>query len=290
MSPRDPYTGEKYLTGTGAKATIGNRADVGIAQMEGMTKTIGKSKVIKGAKAVNGLLRSLGPVGQLISSIPGLQEVLKPLMMIIKPFEPFIKIIAGLLSSFMAGIIKPLFEAFKPFFNLLLSFMPIFAKIGTIIGMIIGMMIKAFMPIIEPLLPLIFMLAKGFGILIILGLLPLMSVVYAVGMGIAFVVDFVMMLLNAVTLGLVARTDHMGSWNKQMLPMMGSIVGSIPEIMSMGTGGYVPGTPGGTLMNVGEGGQGEHVVRGDTIDELSRNQEETNYYLRKLVMLKEDKW
>ena len=262
----------------------------GPAIMTKMLDGLANTKTQKGAKAMTGFLKGMGPIGQFVSMIPGIEDVLKPLMMMMKPFEPFIKIIGGLLSQFYGNIIKPIFEAFKPFYDLLISFMPIFAKVGSVIGKIIGMLIRAFMPIIEPLLPIIMLLAKGIGILIIIGFLPLMAVVYAVGMGIAFVVDFIMGILNALSWGLIARTDHMGAWNKQMLPMMGSIVGSIPEIMSMGTGGYVPGSTGGTLMRLGEGGQGEHVVRGDTIDELSRNQEQTNYYLRKLVMLKEDKW
>ena len=260
----------------------------GIEAYQKLQKALADKKAQKGAKAVTGLLKGLGPIGAFVSSIPGLTDMLKPLMMILKPFEPFMKIIAGLLSSLMGAVIKPMFEAFKPLFGILISFMPIFAKIGGIIGKVIGMLIRALIPVIEPMLPIIILLAKGFGMLIIIGLLPLLMIVYAVGLGIASVVDFISAVISIFTGG--PRTNWVGDWNGIMMPLIGGTVAAIPEIMAMGTGGYVPGSSSGTIMRIGEGGQGEHVVRGDTIDELSRNQEQTNYYLRKLVMLKEEKW
>lgn len=114
------------------------------------------AKVEKAAKATKGMFQSLigaslGPVGAILKLLESL-----------KPFMAIIKIVEGLFKALMGEAMKPLMEALKPVFDILIKLMPVFRIIGKIIGTLlaIGLIplriaLKLLEPILEPLLPYI---------------------------------------------------------------------------------------------------------------------------------------
>ena len=89
-------------------------------------------KVEKAARETKGMFQtligaSLGPVGALLSFLEKL-----------KPFMALISIIQGLFSALMGEAMKPLIDTLKPLFDILIGFMPIFTALGKIIGVLIS--------------------------------------------------------------------------------------------------------------------------------------------------------
>lgn len=114
------------------------------------------AKVEKAAKATKGMFQSLigasmGPVGAILKLITSL-----------KPFMAIIKIVEGLFKALLGEAMKPLMEALKPVFDILISLMPVFRIIGKLLGtlMAVGLIplrivLALLGPILEPLLPYI---------------------------------------------------------------------------------------------------------------------------------------
>lgn len=114
------------------------------------------AKVEKAAKATKGMFQSLigasmGPVGAILKLITSL-----------KPFMAIIKIVEGLFKALLGEAMKPLMEALKPVFDILISLMPVFRTIGKLIGTLLAVgliplrvALKLLEPILTPLLPYI---------------------------------------------------------------------------------------------------------------------------------------
>jgi len=114
------------------------------------------AKVEKAAKATKGMFQtligaSLGPVGAILKLLTSL-----------KPFMAIIKIVEGLFKALLGEAMKPLMEALKPVFDILISLMPVFRIIGKLLGtlMAVGLiplriLLALLGPILEPLLPYI---------------------------------------------------------------------------------------------------------------------------------------
>lgn len=204
-------------------------------------------KTKKAALSLKGMFKSLDAavpgLGTFISMLPGLEAVLKPIFLILKPFEPFLKVLGGLLTALFGEALKPIMAFLKPFLPLLMKLQPLFVVIG-----------------------------KAIGLLIVGGLIPLILAIYAVGVAIAFLIDL-------FTFG---QAHAVESWNATMLPAIGAGLAAVPGVMAMQSGGYVPARPGGTLVVLGEGGQGEHVIPESEMEELVFQARETNRLLCKI--------
>ena len=276
-------------------------------------KELSKPKVHKGIKSFSQLLKGFGPFGEFITTLPGISDIFRSLYLIFKPFEPFLKIIAGLLSKLFGEILIQVFPILKPLIDKLIEFMPTFAEIGVIVGGVIVKILEAIFPILDALAPLLPIIAAGLAMLMIGGFIPLITVIYGVGVVITSVVDFISAIISTFT-GL-PRTQWLASWNELMLPILGSVIGAIPELMVIAfspteeeeeeeeeytpdyggafetlpryqTGGTVPGI--GAQLSIVEGG--EEVVPPGRIDELIDLMERQLFYTRKLYQLKEEKW
>ena len=131
---------------------------------------------------------------------------------VLKAFEPIIKVLSTLFDVFAAGLMKGLMPAIKPLIPILVKMAPLLELLGTLFGWFIR-----------------------------IGLTPLALVVYAIGVAIASVVDFITGILSLLTGGLIQHTTWLAQWNSLMLPLIGSMFS--PPSFQTGTGtGGVPST------------------------------------------------
>lgn len=110
---------------------------------------------------------------------------------VLKALEPVIKILSTLFKVFSMGLMKGVMPALKPIIALLIQLAPAFEIVGTAIGWFI----------------------KG-------SLWVLLHVIYGIGLGIAYVVDFIAGILNSISFGLIPRTNAVGGWNALMAPVL----------------------------------------------------------------------
>jgi len=91
------------------------------------------AKVEKAAKETKGMFQSMIGASSMgsVQAIMKLIEQIKPLMAIINIFEGLMKLLAG--EAF-----KPLIEVLKPVYDIIISFMPLFAALGKIIGVLMS--------------------------------------------------------------------------------------------------------------------------------------------------------
>lgn len=195
------------------------------------------------ASSITSAFTSMGPASVAFAA----------LALVMKAIEPIVKIISTLFDIFSASLMKGLMPAIKPLIPILIKFAPLIELLGTLFAWFIR-----------------------------IGLLPLALVVYAIGVAIASVVDFITGILSLLTGGLIAHTTWLAEWNKLMLPLLG---GLITPGFQTGTS-YVQQTGTYTLH------QGEAVTTAEErISELRRqdHMERQTAALERLVYLKEDK-
>lgn len=164
-----------------------------------LTKMFKEAKgASKGASMLTEAFSSIGPAAIAFRVFGG----------ILKIFEPILKVIGSLFDILGGSILKSVMPAIKPLITLLLKLAPLFETVGTAIGLLI----------------------TG-------GLWVLLHVIYAIGLGIAYVVDFIAGILNFISFGLVPRTNAVGGWNDLMLPVLGSFATGTPYVPR--TGPYI---------------------------------------------------
>ena len=205
------------------------------------------TKMFKEAK---GASKSASMLTEAFSAITPAGIAFKVLGGILKIFEPILKVIGSLFDVLGGSILKSVMPALKPFITLLLKLAPVFEVVGSAIGWFIS----------------------G-------SLWVLLHVIYAIGLGIAYVVDFIAGILNFISFGLIPRTNAVGGWNDIMLPVLGSF--------ATGTS-YVPRT-GPYMLHQGESVK---TARENSLDEYRRLEalETTAKGITKLVALKEDRY
>jgi phage-related protein len=183
-----------------------------------------------------------------------LMSLLDPLMTLLEPIVVIFDILGGLLSVFAGEILVQLFAALQPVFDLLLSLTPIFSILGQIIGQVlrialiplqvifevIGAILKPFLPLLAKLSPIIELIGNVIAFVIRFAMIPLIGAIYAIGLGIAALINF-------FTFGLV---DAISGWNGLMLPILSSLATPFEE------GGIVTGP----TLGIFEGKQNEAVV------------------------------
>lgn len=229
-----------------------------------MKKAFKDKDRVKGMTSMFSMLggMAMGPIGVIMSLLDKLGVV-----------GPIMDVLNGLMSIFSGTLMELLMPAFQDLFDVLLSedTIALVKLLANIFGMFLVPLIRIFskslkimMPIwmqlatmfskiLAPILPI---LAKGLGLLVYMGFFPLVLAIYAVGLGIAALIQ--------LFTGVAAIAD----WNKFMMPMIASMVMGIPEILSMQHGGYVPATTGGQIIRVGEGGEGEHITPESRMNEV----------------------
>lgn len=127
-------------------------------------------KIKKSADSSAGMFNAMKGAGTSAAlGIVGFLEKIGVIGMVLKPFEPILKIIGGLLKTFIAPIIIAVTKALQPLYKWLMGLMPIFQELGEklapIIAKIFSVLIEVFMafaPIIETLLPIIVKLVSMF--------------------------------------------------------------------------------------------------------------------------------
>lgn len=191
--------------------------------------SLGNDKTKKGLKSIDGMLMNMAKSSASAIALEQLMKLIEPFLLLLEPLGVIFDILGALLTVFTGEIMKSLFDALQPLFEILIALMPLFKVLGQLFGMIIevgleplkvilevlGTILKPFMPMLEKLSPIFELLGGVISWLVRLALLPLVAAIYAVGLGIAA-------LINLFTFGAV---DAIGSWNSLMLPMLGSMVG-----------------------------------------------------------------
>lgn len=205
-------------------------------------------------KAMKGVGKGFKSVGL---SIMGVYGWLIQLMDSLGILQPLFDVINALLAVFGGQLMQALMPAFQELFSVLLSpeIMGLLKMLANIFAAALIPIIQTFaivlqalmpvfdalMPILKTLEPIIYMLAKVFGLLITVALLPLAYAVYGVGM-------FIASLIDAFTFG---TAGAMKSWQGLMSPILGSLLGAVPQVMALQHGGLVT-SP--TLAIIGERG------------------------------------
>lgn len=221
--------------------------DVAVAPgAQDFLKKLGSKKTQKSAKLMKGMFSAIDTaapgLGTFLSMIPGIESVLKPLAILLKPYEPFLKVIGGLLTIMFSSALKPIMAFLKPFIPLLMALAPIFQIIGKVIGLVV-----------------------------VFALLPLIMAIYAVGIAMAFLIDL-------FTFGAAGAVNR---WNATMGTALAGAIASVPEVLAMQQGGFIPATTGGTIVRIGEGREGEHVVPESQMSEVADLLRDQNRLIRK---------
>jgi len=218
-----------------------------------ITESFSNSNTTKSMSSLEKFGKSLKNTPQ-VFALEQLTKLLEPFIQLLEPFAVIFDIISGLFQVMGSEILKSLFAALQPVYDILLMLMPVFKIIGQIVGEVIkvaliplqvifeviGAVLKPFLPLLESLSPVIELVSSGISFLIRVAMVPLVSAIYAIGLGIAA-------LINLFTFGTV---DAIGNWNSLMLPILGSLVG-------LQEGGFVKGP---TAAILGEGSEPEVVA------------------------------
>lgn len=195
-------------------------------------------KKLQIAKEVFGKIKgigtvALGPISMILSVLDAFGVA-----------EPLLSAVTAILSLIGGSIMKTLMPALQKLMDILFSpeMIELWVLLGNIIGkmlapvlVVFAVVLKALMPIFNLLLklfgpimvPVITMLAKALGMLILVGFLPLVAAIYGIGMVVAFFVD------------LFTGKKTMGKWKKTMGGIMGTMLGGMGEIIAMQHGGIV---------------------------------------------------
>lgn len=198
-------------------------------ESKSVEKSLGDSKTQKGMKSIGGMLKGMAKASVHAFALEQLMKLLEPFLMLLEPLGVIFDILGALLTVFTGEIMQALFSALEPLFDVLIALMPVFKILGQLFGMILKVglvplttimevlftIIKPFLPLLEKFAPIIEVIGTVMSWLIRIGLLPLVAAIYAVGLGIAALINF-------FTFGVV---DAVGSWNSMMLPLLGSMVG-----------------------------------------------------------------
>lgn len=243
----------KHLTGT--FNNIARKLSKPLKKIgKSMDKTFGEKRQ-KGIKRIsNAFLNGIGMFLQLSETL----GILEP---IIKIISGFFQIMGGAAMQSLAPALSYLAEKFKD-----PEFIEALKHLGEMIGKILGgaimvladiivIVIKALDPFLQLLgtdgmIFIVKMLAKVVGVLIIGALVPLITVIYGIGVIIAAIMD--------VFTGGVNK--YAENWTKDYANLMGGIASGVIEIMALQHGGYVAPSVGGSLVTVAEGGEGEFVI------------------------------
>ena len=221
----------------------------------------------------------LAAVGAALNIVGVILQILDALGVL----QPILQLIQGVFQAIGGAVMQTLAPAISKLAEVLFSpeMMELWQILGHIIGTILtpiikvfAVVLKALMPALKPLLKLlgpvfasiVIILAKAIGIFIVMGLLPLVAAIWAVGAIIAGIVQF----FQILTLQPGRALDD---WNAMMLPIMASMIAGGAEILTMATGGYIPPKSGGTLALIGEGGEGEFVVPESKMGGIGNNED-----------------
>jgi hypothetical protein len=242
-------------------------------------ESIGKGKEGKGfflfGKNFNKAMKKASPHLSLILDIAG---VFLQILDALGVLEPIMMLFNGVLQIIGGTVMQTLAPAIQHLADVLFSdeMMGLWILLGYIIGVMLAPMLNTFASVLKALLPILMplifllggqmvitvvLLTKAIGLLILGGLLPLMMTFYAVGLVIAAIIGF------------FTGTDAIGDWNKIMLPVLGGMAQGMADIITMGTGGYVGPSSGGTVVILGEGGEGEYVVPESKMSGIGSNNE-----------------
>lgn len=214
-----------------------------------------KSEKKKRKRIFSGILSFYGVFLQLIDAFGVLQPILSL-------FHGVLSIIGGTIMQVAGPALQDLAEILfgEDMMELWKILGQIFAELIIVNLKWIITILKVFAPILEKLSPVIIILIKVLGLLMIIGLYPIIGGIYIFARAIASLVDLFMAAVNFF-LPWVARTNWAGEVDNFFLPILGTLNEAFDEsINSFGTGGYVGPSTGGTIVRVAEGGEGEFIV------------------------------
>jgi len=203
-------------------------------------EVLGKSKVGKTLKGFGSLIGGFAafPIG-IIMAVFQLLDALGVL-------EPILQVISALFDVFGGALMTALAPAFQELFAVLLSpeVINLITSLAQLFAAFLVPIIKAFAIALRPLLPLFNLLAELFsnelkpvmkvlgkviGLLVVGAMIPLVLAIYGIGIAIAALID----LFTAGAAG------AMKQWNDLMLPVIGASLSAIPEVLAMQSGGIV---------------------------------------------------
>lgn len=134
----------------------------GLEGFEGIAKKMGESKVVKSTSNMAKMFKNIAGASPQAFLIEKLFKTLKPLLDLFKPFQVILDLISALLKVLVGEALGPMFEALQPLYDMFISMMPIFAKLGGAIGNLIATLLEplidifmALMPVIEPIIGII---------------------------------------------------------------------------------------------------------------------------------------
>jgi len=195
--------------------------------------------------------------------------------------QPILEIVGGFFQIIGAAAMQALAPALEHLASKFSDpeFIKCLEDLGTLLGTFLGgairllvdllpILLKAFMPILkllgsEGMIAVITILAKVIATLIIGALVPLITVIYFVGVIIAGIMDF-----------FTGGVNHFAeNWTKSYLGYLYDIGQGVADIWALQSGGYVAPSAGGTLVTVAEGGEGEFIVPESKMGEIGMSRD-----------------
>jgi len=134
----------------------------GLESFEGIAKKMGDSKVVKSTSNMAKMFKGIAGASPQAFLIEKLFNTLKPLLDLFKPFQVILDLISALLKVMVGEALGPMFEALQPLYDMFISMMPVFARLGGAIGNLIATLLRplidifmALMPVIEPIIGIV---------------------------------------------------------------------------------------------------------------------------------------
>ena len=228
-------------------------------------------KAFKDKDRVKGMTSMFSMIGGMVT---GPIDMIMSLLDKLGISGPIVSVLDGLMQMFSGTLMEALMPAFQELFDILLSedtialvkmlaslFAMFLVPMIQIFSKVLGTMIPIWMNLLnifkEPLAAILPILAKGIGLLVLAGFIPLVTGIWLVGLAIAALIQ------------LFTGVPAIDDWNAMMLPSIASMGAGFVNIISMQHGGYVPATTGGTVVRVGEGGEGEDIVPESQMKEMT---------------------